>query len=59
MSAWTSRKLWVAIGFQTLWAAMTVHGTLDGTNLEFLTLVTLGGFFGANVGEHWAQGGRR
>ena len=52
---WSSRKLWIAVGFESLWALMTYLGTLDGDHLETLTVVTIGGYFAGNVGEHLAR----
>jgi hypothetical protein len=56
---WNSRKLYIAVGFTSLWAFLCWEGTLSGDHLVTLVLICLGGYFGANVAEHYANRGER
>lgn len=48
-SAFTSRKLWIAVVFQIVFTVMVYFGKLPTPVFENLTYMLLGGYFISNV----------
>lgn len=55
LKPWSSRKLWTAIYFAHFWALLVCLKVIDGDVFSSLEIVTIGGYFLGNVGEHWAK----
>lgn len=52
---YASRKFWAMVAVQLLHSVLLVYGHLTGDQYGNLTLVVLGGYFMANVGDKVAQ----
>jgi len=54
-SAWSSRKFWTMIIWQSIWTLGFFLGSIKSPTYYDLTLIGLGGYYMGNIGEHLAN----
>lgn len=52
---YSSRKFWSMMLWQSVFTALLMRGFINGDQYSNLTLIILGAYFAANVGDKFAQ----
>ena len=59
MSKWNSRKFWTMVAFAAVFTVLLTLGTLGESSYVSLQTILLLAYFGANVGQRFAENMRK